>query len=296
MSDSVITIEQVGAPSTATVCRTLLRRSDVSLRAKGFIANLMSHDRSYKLNMKALIGQSRDGKDATYAALSEAKRLGYVSIRRRRGRDGRFTEVVWSINWVVPLPSTRADGAGSAGYGDRLNPDFPTVAAHAPTIRETPSQALPERLQQVVQLKEQLGASSIDWASCVTLPQRKALELEFRDLPRSVAQQAADEVAGRIEAGAIKGCAIRYGKGISDRAKKGLFVPSVGMGVAERRKKRQLEERVGEERRIADREHRARVMAQRADPEMQRRIKAMQQALESSDEAPERQESGIELA
>jgi len=287
VNDHVITIEQVGAPATATVCRTLLRRSDVSLRAKGFIANLMSHDRSYKLNMKALIAQSRDGKDATYSALREAKRLGYVVIRRKRGRDGRFTEVIWSINWSVPLPLRQADAATSSTQRI-LDRDSRTVATpDATTVREIRRVAVPERLQQVVQTKEQLRLSSIEWEPCVTAHQREALETDLQDLPGDLAQQVADELAGRIETGKVSSCPIKYGRGIAKNARNGPFIPIAGAAVAERRIRRKLAAEAEEQRRAADRTHRARVAAQMADPATQERIREMQRAIKQSAGRPE---------
>lgn len=287
MNDLVITIEQVGAPPTATICRTLLRRSDVSLRAKGFIANLMSHDRSYKLNMKALIGQSRDGKDATYSALREAKRLGYVVIRRKRGADGRFTEVVWSINWNVPspLPQTGATRHSAQRILDR---DSRTVATpDASTVREARRVAVPERLQQVVQIEEQPRLSSIEWEPCVTARQREVLEADLQDLPGDLAQQVADELAGRIETGKVSSCPIRYGRGIAKNARNGPFTPVAGAAVAERRIRRKLADEAEEQRRAANRAHRARVAEQMADPATQERIRAMQLSIKQSISRPQ---------
>lgn len=287
VNDLVITIEQVGAPPTATICRTLLRRSDVSLRAKGFIANLMSHDRSYKLNMKALIGQSRDGKDATYSALREAKRLGYVVIRRKRGADGRFTEVVWSINWNVPSPLRKTEATISSPQCI-LDRDSQTVdTPGAARVRETRRLAVPDRLQQVVQMKEQPVPSSIEWESCVTAPQRQALEADLQDLPGDLAQQVADELAGRIETGKVSSCPIKYGRGIAKNARNGPFIPIAGTAIAERRIRRKLADEAEEQRRVADRAHRARVAEQMADPATQERIRAMQLSIRQSISCPE---------
>lgn len=287
MNDTVITIEQVGAPATATICRTLLRRSDVSLRAKGFIANLMSHDRSYKLNMKALINQSRDGKDATYSALREAKRLGYVVIRRKRGADGRFTEVVWSINWNVPSPLRQMEATISSPRCIQDRESKTVATPDAATVRKTRRVAVPERLQQVVQMKEQPGSSSIEWEPCVTAPQREALEADLQGLPGDLAQQVADELAGRIETGKVSSCPIKYGRGIAKNARNGPFTPIAGTAIAERRIRRKLADEAEEQRRAADRAHRARVAKQMADPATQERIRAMQLSVKQSISRPE---------
>lgn len=278
MNEAVFTVEQSGAPRTATVCLTLLRRADMSMRAKCFVAILMSHHSSYRLNMKALINQSLDGKDATYAALREAKRLGYVAIRRRRGGDGRFTEVVWTINWNVPPPSAQASPAGRVPRVQ--DPGFQTVAGTTQaSVRENRSEEVPERLQQVVQSKEQQRSSLIEWEPCVTELQKHTLEINFRDLSPDLAQEVADELAGCIELGQVKECPIKYGKGIAKNARSGAFTPKAGIAVMERRKKRLAEERVREQRRAEELALRAKVAAQMADPDTQQRIRAMQKSV-----------------
>ena len=278
MNETDFIVEQSGAPRTATVCLALLRRTDMSMRAKCFVAILMSHHSSYRLNMKSLINQSLDGKDATYAALREARRLGYVAIRRRRDRNGRFTEVVWTINWNVALPSPEGVAIDRLSRGQ--NPDSQTMVRTRPaSVRETRSEEAPERLKQVVQSKEQLRKSLIEWEPYITVPQRHALEDDFLDLSEEVAQQVADELAGCIESGQVKKCPISYGKGIARNARNGPFAPKAGVAVTERRKQRRIAEQAREQRLAEESGLRARVAAQMADPVTQQRIKEMQKSL-----------------
>ncbi len=237
----------------------------------------MSHHSSYRLNMKALINQSLDGKDATYAALREAKRLGYVAIRRRRDRNGRFTEVVWTINWDVALPSPEGGAVDRLSRGH--NRDSQTmVRTRSASVRETRSEEAPERLKQVVQSKEQLR-KSLEWEPYITAPQRHALEDDLLDLSEEVAQQVADELAGCIESGQVKKCPISYGKGIARNARNGPFAPKAGVAVTERRKRRLIAEQAREQRLVEESGLRARVAAQMADPATQQRIKEMQKSL-----------------
>ncbi|MGQ4582476.1 hypothetical protein [Lysobacter sp. F60174L2] len=273
---SEIVIEH-NVPDIATVNLQLLRRNDVSYRAKGFIAVLMSHSSGYKISMRNLVHQSSDGRDATYAALKEAKRLGYVDVRRVRDNKGRFTRVVWTVHWH-PVVADRAlqsrsqsapcNGAALQGQGDR---------AH---ILKSRSTVVPERIQQAVEVKEVLqGGTPLEWDSSIPVAAREALEPLLQQLPGPQAQQVADEVAGRLQTHAVRGSVTRYARSIVQRALAGQFVPSAGVGIAELRARRVQEAAAARERQQSTQEHRRRVAKQRADPETQRRVSEMIESL-----------------
>lgn len=273
---SEVVIEH-SVPDIATVNRQLLRRHDVSLRAKGFIALLMSHASGYKMSMRSLIQQSSDGRDATYAALKEAKRLGYVDVRRVRDSTGRFTRVVWTVHWkptgadpsVSPRSSTaKRHGAARQSQAGRSH------------ILKSRSTVVPERIQQAVEVKEVLqGGTPLEWDSSIPVAAREDLAPLLQQLPSPQAQQVADEVAGRLRTQAVRGSVTRYARSIVQRALAGQFVPSAGVGIAELRARRVQDAAAARERQRSAHEHRQRVAEQRADPETQRRLSEMIKSL-----------------
>lgn len=273
---SEVVIEH-SVPDVAAVNRHLLRRNDISLRAKGFIALLMSHASGYKMSMRNLIHQSSDGRDATYAALKEAKRLGYVDVRRVRDNTGRFTRVVWTVHWQpaspgpsVQRPSSSAsrDGAARQGHPSRSH------------ILKSRSTVVPERIQQAVEDKEVLqSGTSLEWDSGIPVAARTGLARILQQLPSPQAQQVADEVAGRLRTQAVRGSVTRYAQSIVQRALAGQFVPSAGLGIAELRARRIQDAAAARERKRSTQEHRQRVAKQRADPETQRRLSEMIRSL-----------------
>lgn len=74
-----------------------LRDPRLSLRGKGVLAYVMSHQAGYRLTVEQMAAQSRDGKDAIYSGLKELVEVGYMAREQRRKPDGTLGEVDYRI-------------------------------------------------------------------------------------------------------------------------------------------------------------------------------------------------------
>jgi hypothetical protein len=71
-----------------------VRDGDLSLKARGLLALLMSHSPGWEVSIGSLIQHGKEGRDAIKAAVSELEAAGY--LRREQPRaDGKFGEVLW---------------------------------------------------------------------------------------------------------------------------------------------------------------------------------------------------------
>lgn len=74
-----------------------LRDSNLSLRARGLLALLMSHDEGYTVTHKTLVAANPEGSTALQAAVDELKRHHYLVINKERGYGGRVAGYVWEL-------------------------------------------------------------------------------------------------------------------------------------------------------------------------------------------------------
>lgn len=101
-----------------TVCNEILRRPDISLKAKGLYAVVMGLPDDWELSITGLAKVLKEGKDGVANTVKELIEHGYCvyeAVRDERGRivhhDYLFTEV---LNGVVPDP----------GFPDLVKPDL----------------------------------------------------------------------------------------------------------------------------------------------------------------------------
>lgn len=106
-----------------------LRDRRLSRRAKGLLAELLSHRDGFGISIQSLVAAGPEGRDAIRAALAELERHGY--LHRSQGRDerGRLGDVVYEVTDMpkddepaVPPQSRRSEPA----------PEKPTSAEPAP--------------------------------------------------------------------------------------------------------------------------------------------------------------------
>lgn len=105
MSVGKQSFEEVGVRSSR--CDALGDR-DLSWRAKGLLWYLLSRSDGWKGTRSELVDASREGRDATLAALSELKSSGYVCIRPLRSGT-RFVGCEWHVS-ETPVKKWIKDG------------------------------------------------------------------------------------------------------------------------------------------------------------------------------------------
>jgi len=102
----------------------VFRRDDLSARAKGVYAYLMTLPDDWKISQTELFKHFTEGRDALRAAFGELIALGYITSSRIRGDGGKILGVEWTV-WETPKAAETADnqdtGFQSAGKPTLLN-------------------------------------------------------------------------------------------------------------------------------------------------------------------------------
>lgn len=71
-----------------------VRDGDLSLKARGLLALLMSHSPGWEVSVGSLIQHGKEGRDSIKSAVAELEAAGY--LKREQTRDaGKFGEAVW---------------------------------------------------------------------------------------------------------------------------------------------------------------------------------------------------------
>ncbi len=76
--------------------KTVLNDIRLSWKAKGLLAFLLSKPDHWEINIKNLIKQSRDGKEAVYSGINELIKFGYI-VRIESRNKGRFSQIEYLI-------------------------------------------------------------------------------------------------------------------------------------------------------------------------------------------------------
>lgn len=97
-------------PGWARVPNSIVRCRDLSLGAKGLVAELASFSPGYRLTVDDLIAGSTDGRDAHRTKVRELEDAGYITRHQHRDRYGRFGVVVLRLH-VTPQKRTSPESS-----------------------------------------------------------------------------------------------------------------------------------------------------------------------------------------
>jgi len=92
-----VKLRKANKPHT-TIANDALRDPRLSLKAKGLLALLLSLPDDWTYRLEWVVQQSKDGRDATRAALAELREAGYLKTTPARGDDGQFVGHDWLIS------------------------------------------------------------------------------------------------------------------------------------------------------------------------------------------------------
>jgi hypothetical protein len=76
--------------------KTVLNDQRLSWKAKGLLAFLLSKPDHWEINIKNLIKQAKDGKEAVYSGIKELIKFGYI-VRVESRNKGRFAQIEYLI-------------------------------------------------------------------------------------------------------------------------------------------------------------------------------------------------------
>lgn len=102
-----------------------LRDSNLTLKARGLLGLLMSHEPGYSVTVRQLMATNQEGRASIDGAVAELKRNDYLSHRKERNNLGHITAIVWVLQDPAEIQKSRSD----------QNPGFP--APGKPGTRKT---------------------------------------------------------------------------------------------------------------------------------------------------------------
>lgn len=95
-----------------------MRDPKLSLKARGLLGLLMSHDEGYIVTYKSLAASNLDGRTAIESAVKELKEQGYLQVLNSRGRGGRIEGWIWELTDPVEVRKRRSEPLpGFPDYG-----------------------------------------------------------------------------------------------------------------------------------------------------------------------------------
>lgn len=97
--------------------KAALYDKNLSLKAKGLHSFLMSKPDDWKIYVRALAAELKEGKDAVGAALSELIARGYIHKKRNHDELGKFQGFTYTVYEIIPYP-----GNPDTDYPDTENP------------------------------------------------------------------------------------------------------------------------------------------------------------------------------
>jgi len=77
--------------------RRIYENPNLSWKAKGLLAYLLTRPDNWKVRLSHLEKQSTDGRDAVRSGVAELKAAGYITVKRVRDESGKFAEVQYTV-------------------------------------------------------------------------------------------------------------------------------------------------------------------------------------------------------
>ncbi|PPF56065.1 hypothetical protein C5B94_03860 [Clavibacter michiganensis] len=90
-----------------------LRDQKLSRRARGLLAEVMSHQVGWHVSIASLVANGSEGKAAIRAAMLELRDAGYLTLSQKRGEQGRWNEVEYELS--APTGVRFSDSGQSTG-------------------------------------------------------------------------------------------------------------------------------------------------------------------------------------
>jgi len=98
-----------------------LRDVRLSYKARGLLAELLSHAIGFVVSIDRIARSGRDGRDAIASAIKELESFGYLTRSQDRNPDGTLGHTTW----------TTCDPESASQQGSRPQPDYPATAKPA---------------------------------------------------------------------------------------------------------------------------------------------------------------------
>ncbi len=132
-----------------------LRDAELSRRARGLLAELMTHRAGWHITIASLQKAGPEGRDAIRSAVQELVGRGYLVRRQAQGESGRFNEIEYEIS----DPSTAVGKSDTGGFTDDGSADDGSADVGESATKNT-------SIQKTIQSEDHQGGASASSPFC----------------------------------------------------------------------------------------------------------------------------------
>lgn len=128
-----------------------LRDKKLSRRARGLLAELMTHRAGWHITIASLQQQGPEGRDAIRSAIAELIARNYLTVRQQQGTGGRFGEVEYELcdpaSTGVGFSDSGSADSGSADVGESATKN--NILQKTIEIEDHPSEILSPSAREI---------------------------------------------------------------------------------------------------------------------------------------------------
>jgi hypothetical protein len=92
---SIIRVQKTA--NYSVISNEVLNDTEISFRAKGLLCYLLSKPDHWSIQVNHLVTVSTEGRDAVYSIIKELEESGYVTKKKVKGNDGKFSAFQYTI-------------------------------------------------------------------------------------------------------------------------------------------------------------------------------------------------------
>ncbi len=234
-----------------TLPNDVIRDSRLSWKALGLLTYVLSLPDDFRLRLKHLSKQKKDGRHSTRAGLRELELAGYLTIRRVRCELGKYRRVIWEVTDTPPDIITDQNSPRSENLKED-NPNAEKPDLENPTVINTNSnkelnitKTTTTKSHIITADLKDVVVDDIDdltWPNLLCgLFNASAIEI-IQECPPDKQQLVLDEISGISNRGVVRS-PIGLLRKLVQLAKQGQFIPSAAL---EYQKKREYEAKTTE--------------------------------------------------
>ncbi len=247
---TIIRVAHGHAPYTV-IDRRVLEDERLSWAARGILGYLLAKPDDWQLRIGDLRRRGDLGRDALYRVLKQLRAHGYVERRVLRDPRGRIAEIDYLVHEVpsaaCPLPENPDTGEPDPDGPDTAQPDPDEPDPAEPTLlsnhyTKEPDHQVTTTTKPAAAEAAPSGGGERIFPKAFSSRERDQADAMLRDVGEALGQALLDELAGRLEQGALRGAPLAYLRGLVRRAEAGTFTPEAGLGIAEARARRERAE------------------------------------------------------
>jgi hypothetical protein len=208
----------------------LIRDNRLSYRALGVLTRLLSNENSYRMTSADLARERKEGRDAVRASLREIEKAGYIVRERRQNSRGQWVTDMVVYEWPRPTKDPPQSGGSQSS------------ASQSSVTQSSENQALKTALpirNTTTTTTEVTDHAVLYWSSLpqIAEEQRVVVLGLMEGLTATQQQDLLDELAGALRTGVIKGAWPAWLHRLIERAREGLFQPSLALSIRSERQR-----------------------------------------------------------